>query len=253
MQLQCDTGIAVGYTSMSQRARVISEAWFAANGYCLACDCDKVTRATANTRCTDFLCLTCDQKYELKTYLRRPVRTLVDGAYESLMSRVLQGTAPTILMLERDDQWCVTGLSALHAAFLTPSVIEKRKPLAPTARRAGWVGCNIRLDRISLDAEICIVESRTLISKSQVRRRFRRLQPLASITANERGWTNLVLKVVREMPKQFTLTDMYRKKGVFFETYPNNQHVEAKVRQQLQVLRDLGLVRFDGNGKYSSL
>jgi len=27
--------------------------------------------------------------------------------------------------------------------FFIPEIIEKRKPLSQTARRAGWVGCNI--------------------------------------------------------------------------------------------------------------
>jgi type II restriction enzyme len=168
------------------------------------------------------------------------------------MLKISQGTAPTILMLERNEQWCVTRLSALHAAFLTPSVIEKRRPLAITAKRAGWTGCNIRLDRISPDAEIDIIESRRLILKADVRRKFSQFQTLVRIPAMERGWTNLVLKVLRESGlKQFTLNDIYSRKKHFSAVYPNNRHLEAKIRQQLQVLRDVGLVRFDGNGKYT--
>jgi len=32
--------------------------------------------------------------------------------------------------------------------FFVPGVIEKRKPLSATARRAGWIGCNIVLKSI---------------------------------------------------------------------------------------------------------
>jgi len=32
--------------------------------------------------------------------------------------------------------------------------------------------------------------------------------------------------------------------------FPNNHHVPEKIRQQLQVLRDAGLVRFLGRGHY---
>lgn len=32
--------------------------------------------------------------------------------------------------------------------FFSPEIIEKRKPLADTAKRAGWIGCNILLNRI---------------------------------------------------------------------------------------------------------
>ncbi len=35
--------------------------------------------------------------------------------------------------------------------------------------------------------------------------------------------------------------------------YPNNKNVRPKIRQQLQVLRDLGLIEFEGQGKYTLL
>ncbi|MBI5242579.1 MAG: hypothetical protein HY922_02705 [Elusimicrobia bacterium] len=34
------------------------------------------------------------------------------------------------------------------------------------------------------------------------------------------------------------------------ELHPNNRHVRPKIRQQLQVLRDLGFVAFLGRGRY---
>lgn len=37
------------------------------------------------------------------------------------------------------------------------------------------------------------------------------------------------------------------------EQYPENNHVRAKLRQQLQQLRDLGLISFMGDGKYRRL
>jgi type II restriction enzyme len=33
-------------------------------------------------------------------------------------------------------------------------------------------------------------------------------------------------------------------------THPDNRHVPDKIRQQLQVLRDLGFVEFLGGGRY---
>jgi type II restriction enzyme len=34
------------------------------------------------------------------------------------------------------------------------------------------------------------------------------------------------------------------------QLHPANRHVRDKIRQQLQVLRDLGLLEFVGRGKY---
>ena len=35
--------------------------------------------------------------------------------------------------------------------------------------------------------------------------------------------------------------------------YPLNRNVRAKIRQQLQILRDKGLVRFVGRGRYRAV
>jgi type II restriction enzyme len=35
--------------------------------------------------------------------------------------------------------------------------------------------------------------------------------------------------------------------------HPDNRHVRDKIRQQLQVLRNLGLVEFLGRGRYRSV
>ncbi|TAE86264.1 MAG: hypothetical protein EAY81_05785 [Bacteroidetes bacterium] len=59
---------------------------------------------------------------------------------------------------------------------------------------------------------------------------------------------------VIDIPKQvFTLKDVSKYKSKLQSIYPSNQHVMDKVRQQLQYLRDLGLIEFLGNGSYKKL
>jgi type II restriction enzyme len=53
--------------------------------------------------------------------------------------------------------WRVKNLLLVPSFAFPPSAIIKRKPLAPTARRAGWVGCNIALNRIPVEARIWLV------------------------------------------------------------------------------------------------
>lgn len=43
--------------------------------------------------------------------------------------------------------------------FFLPELIEKRKPLAATAQRANWVGCNILLRDIPQNGRIYIVHN----------------------------------------------------------------------------------------------
>jgi type II restriction enzyme len=127
-------------------------------------------------------------------------------------------------------------------AFPTSAII-KRKPLALTARRAGWVGCNIAFHRIPTDARISIVTDSRVESPKNVRAQFRRVKPLAEIKAKERGWTLDVLNAVRRLgKKEFTTSDAYAFAREIEKLHPDNRPVKDKIRQQLQVLRDTGFL-----------
>jgi type II restriction enzyme len=244
-------GLAAGYHSPSQQARVLSEDWFARNAYCLACDADEVKATRANTAATDFICPRCHHRYELKTFLRRPRTSLVDGAYDTMMKRMRAGTAPTLCLLERSEDWRIRSLAAIHASFLVPEVVLRREPLGPNARRAGWVGCNIRLDRIACDGEVSVVEKSRELPVREVRRRFQRFLPLLKNNVDGRGWTTLTLAMVRRLKKpSFRLAEMYAMEREFANVYPENRHVRDKIRQQLQQLRDLGVLEFVAPGEY---
>ena len=54
------------------------------------------------------------------------------------------------------------------------------------------------------------------------------------------GWLKLVYAVLPE--GVFTNEDVYQNEDYFESHYPNNQNIRAKTRQQLQTLRDIGLV-----------
>jgi type II restriction enzyme len=252
--LRCDISIANSYTSQSQRSRVISESWFRSFGYCLSCDSDELRPTAANTRASDFVCPECDQSYELKSFALKPKRSLVDGAYSAMMSRIRSGDAPTLMLLERSQAWDVRSLTALHGTFLTPGVLVQRKALSPGARRAGWVGCNIRLDLIAADAQIAVVKDGRPNEPDVVRAAFRQFNRLGDLGLNARGWATLTLRMIRSLGADaFSLDELYRREQLFSTAYPMNRNVRAKIRQQLQVLRDLGYVEFCGRGTYRLL
>lgn len=254
MLLRCDISIASQYISQAQKSRVLSEKWFLSNGYCLSCESDTLCATAANTRATDFICPVCNQNYELKAFRTRPKRALVNGAYSSLMARILNGSVPTLMLLERNDDWKIRSLTAIHHLFLTPNVVEQRKPLSPAARRAGWVGCNIRLDKIASDAQIEVVGSGRPSEPRLVRDAFRMFGALKSIDPKVRGWTTLTLQVIRSLERDaFMLKDLYEQEGRFAAAYPENMNIRAKIRQQLQTLRDFGYLEFLGNGFYRLL
>ena len=66
------------------------------------------------------------------------------------------------------------------------------------------------------------------------------------------GWQRLTLEGVLAMPDSgFRLDDLLRVCApIAAMRYPNNRHVHEKLRQQLQMLRDVGVVEFVAPGQY---
>ena len=74
---------------------------------------------------------------------------------------------------------------------------------------------------------------------------------MEKLQVEKRGWTLDVLQVVQSLGKlEFTLADVYAHASALDKLHPKNAHVRDKIRQQLQVLRDLGLLTFLGEGHY---
>jgi type II restriction enzyme len=254
MLLDCDLSFATGYHSKSQIARVLSEGWFRDNAYCLSCENNQLLPTAANTKVSDFVCDECRLSYELKSFRNKPVTNLVDGAYSSMLFRIQGDSVPVLMLLETTDAWKIRSLTAIHYLFLTPEVIIKRKPLSSTARRAGWIGCNIRLDLIASDAQIQVVKEGVPIEPNRVRQQFQRFNTLKSIQPNSRGWTTLTLRALQNLKlTSFSIEEVYAQESIFAAAYPDNNNIRAKIRQQLQVLRDLGYVEFCGRGNYRLL
>ncbi len=69
------------------------------------------------------------------------------------------------------------------------------------------------------------------------------------------GWTSLTMEgVLRQERDVFSLNELFAVcEHPASVRYPNNKHVRAKLRQQLQRLRDLGLIEFLGGGVYRRL
>lgn len=93
-----------------------------------------------------------------------------------------------------------------------------------------------------------------------MRESYRRLRPLEELNVEKRGWTLDVLQVVQSLGggrakaaplhRIFSLAEVYAHADELAKLHPANRHVLDKIRQQLQVLRDLGLLTFLGGGSY---
>ena len=221
------------------------------NGYCLACESNSLLPTAANTRTKDFICPECSHGYELKSTRGAFGSRIPDGAYSAMMATIREGRTPSFLLLEYSSTWEVLGLTAIHHSLITQDCIEERRALGPLARRAGWIGCNIILPKIALDGRIPLITGGNAHTRETPRTAFARLQFLSRMPGEERGWAASLLNLLRQLPDDhFSLTDAYRFEVHLAKLYPANNNVRPKIRQQLQVFRDAGIIQFEARGLY---
>jgi transposase-like protein len=161
------------YISNAQRARVSTEMWASASLYCPNCESANLRSLPVNTPARDYVCPRCASPFQLKAQSRPFTRRIVDAAYSAMVRAIREDSTPNLFALQYDvSSWTVVNIILIpHFAFPL-SAIEKRRPLSPTARRAGWVGCNILLDAIPPDARIPIIKGGKILSPLTVRQQY---------------------------------------------------------------------------------
>jgi type II restriction enzyme len=232
------------YKSPPQKARAITEAWALENLFCPACPEDHLSAMRGSTKAVDFQCPGCRQQFQFKAKSSSFGGRVVDGAYSTMLSALASNSAPSLCLMQYDlARWCARNLVLIPHFALPPSAILQRQPLSSSARRAGWVGCFIKLGNVPADAKIVIIQEGVPLPAESVRQQFARLKPLRELSLSERGWTLDVLNEVRKLGKaEFTNAEMYERAPALAALHPENRHLTDKIRQQLQFLRDRGFL-----------
>jgi len=239
------------YKSNSQRARVLTENWFSSQMYCPCCLNKKIVDYPNNQKASDFFCENCKNDFQLKSSKKPFGKKVVDGEYYTMLSVIKGGNSPNFFILHySSDDWVVKSLKMIPKFFVTLSMLEKRKPLSQNARRAGWTGCNFLLDKLPDEGKIPIINNEKFKDKQGVNKIWRKMFFLANKKPEFRGWTSDVLKIVQEQDNKFKLNDIYKYEEYFKDLHPNNNNIQAKIRQQLQILRDNKILKFQRRGIY---
>jgi len=240
------------FVSASQNARLWTEAWVHARLFCPNCGAARIARYPNNQPFADFFCEACREDYELKSSKRPFGPKVTDGAYATMCARIASPANPNLVFMNYDvARFGVTDLFFVPKQFLVREIIQQRPPLKPTARRAGWVGCNILLGRVPDSGKVWFVRGGEAAPRDAVLEQWRstlflRQRPLAA-----RGWLIEVMKCVEDIAlPAFTLDDVYAYEPRLAALYPGNNNVRPKIRQQLQVLRDARYLEFVGRGRY---
>lgn len=252
MRTHLDAKIAERYSSASQKSRVLTETWVYKEAFCPNCG-SSLNQFQKGRPVADFYCAKCYEEYELKSKMDSIGLRIVDGAYRTMLERLKSENNPNLFLLSYDlGSFVVQNFLVVPKHFFVPEIIERRKPLAETARRAGWVGCNILLKDIPLTGKIFYVKGGEVESRERILKNWSKtlfLREEKELAA--KGWILDIMNCIDKIgEEEFSLSDVYAFEAVLKQKHPNNKHIKDKIRQQLQFLRDKGYLDFVARGKY---
>ncbi len=255
MDLSFNTSIIKNYKSPSQISRVLTENWVKNNIYCMNCGNDNLNTFENNKPVADFYCSNCKEEYELKSKNGKLGIKIVDGAYHTMIDRINSVNNPNFFFLTYNkSNWTVNNFLMIPKHYFVTDYIEKRKPLAKTAKRAGWVGCNILLKQIPNSGRIYLIKESEIINKSRILKQWQKVEFLKSYSLSSRGWLIDVLNCIDSIPtREFSLEQIYQFEELLEKKHPKNNFIKDKIRQQLQILRDKDIILFVSRGIYRKI
>lgn len=169
MKLTFNQQFTTDYKSASQRARVLTEQWVSESIFCPNCGYLNIDKYPNNRPVADFYCSNCKEDYELKSKRNSIESKIIDGAYRTMIERLQSANNPNLFLLNYNlDNLEILNFFVIPKHFFVPEIIERRRPLAPTARRAGWVGCNILLRNIPQVGKIFFVKNRQIEPRDKI-------------------------------------------------------------------------------------
>lgn len=251
MKLSLDSELAKKYTSTSQKARVLTEGWVLNEVYCPSCG-GQVDNYSNNKPVADFYCKKCIEDFELKSKNGKIGNKVSAGAYSQMIRRISSPEKPNFFFMGYLDTLRVNDFFVVPKHFFVSEMIEERKPLAETARRAGWIGSNILFSRIPKAGQIFYIEDGKEVAKEDVLEKWQKTVFLKKIKkADAKGWILDIMNCIDTInKKEFTLADVYTFEDDLKVVHPKNKNIKPKIRQQLQFLRDKGYLEFVGDGIY---
>lgn len=242
-----DLSLAEPYKSNSQRIRVLTENWCERELFCPCCGAE-IKRYPNNTPLGDFYCTACHENFELKSSKSPFGRKIPAGTYSTAIDKIKSGEMPHFFFLHYIGTR-VQNLITIPKQFFIPEIIEKRKPLKESARRAGWTGCNILIPEIPLNGIIPVIKESVPVDRQSVLEQFNKVRFLQNSVS--KNWLIDVMKCIDMAGKEyFLLEEIYAFENFLHERHPENHYIKPKIRQQLQFLRNNGILEFCGRGKY---
>jgi hypothetical protein len=147
--VKVDFDEAARYASRSQVARVAVETWAARNVLCWRCN-GALIPAPPNTHLLDAICTSGAHEIQIKATSGIAGDHITGAAFEPIRKRLSEGVLPDYLLISYDRPREIVVLAEfVDGGSIVRGRVASRRPLAETARRAGWVGAVIDLEGLA--------------------------------------------------------------------------------------------------------
>lgn len=250
MQTFFDVKLAEKYHSMSQKVKAMTEGWVGREIFCPACGCP-VSQFENGRPVADFYCSDCLEEYELKSKKDKIGNRILDGAYGTMIERLRSENNPNFFFLNYNlNNYVVQNFVVVPKHFFTPEIIIKRKHGIPN--RPTYIMCSIDLSPIPQSGKIFYIKNGKVEPKKEVLENWQKtlfLREEKELTT--KGWILDTMNCIDRIgKKEFSLDEIYAFEKELKLKHPENNFIKDKLRQQLQVLRDKGYLKFVSRGRY---
>lgn len=168
-----------------------------------------------------------------------------------MINRITSDTNPNFFFLNYDkSSYDIINFVAVPSYLFVPNMIIARKNGIPN--RPNYIMCNIDISSIPNSGKIFYIQDKQLQSKEHILESWNKTKFLKeSMNIDAKGWLLDIINCIDKTKKtDFTLQDIYRFENFLKIKHPNNNNIQAKIRQQLQILRDKNFLKFTERGKY---
>lgn len=251
MNLFFNTKLADKYTSLPQKIRVLTEDWVGRQIFCPNCGHLDIDKYKSGKPVADFFCSNCKEDYELKSKKDSMGNRIIDGAYGTMIERLSGENNPSFFFLNYNTKnYEVQNFIVIPKHFFTPEIIIKRNQGLPS--RPNYIMCSINLSLIPQSGKIFYIKDKKIESRKKVITEWQKTLFLSEEKEmSAKGWLLDVMNCVDKLGnKEFALNEVYAFESFLNKKHPENKHIKDKIRQQLQVLRDKGYLRFIERGHY---
>lgn len=252
MNLYFDPAQAVDYKSSAQIVRILSEHWLKTNISCINCG-SALQKTENNSRVKDFICPHCQENYELKSKKGLSIGTkMPDGAYNTMLARIQAEDNPNFFFLAYErNNYRVQQLVLVPKHFVTVNMIAPRRNTLKG--RDNYLMCDLDIRDLPEGGKIPLITAGKAIDPTRVQKQWQAHLFLRQQKAEKKGWLLAILHCLDQLPAQFNLAQLYAFSDKLQKQFLDNHHIQAKIRQQLQILRDQNLIEFGARGQYRKI